>query len=72
MNDDDGAVDLLIGVAVARRVQQFTGVKNEALELAVALATKQVLDIVSNSEGNPLEALDSWMECEEIMATESA
>lgn len=65
INEDETAL-VLIGAVIARRAQQILGYEDEAVALAVTLATKQVVQVIEGSD-SCLEALDEFEELEAML-----
>ena len=66
--DNDGAVYILFGTAVARRFTQFCSSKpDEDMWMAIALAASQVFRVIAEAEGDVLTALDDFHALEEAM-----
>jgi hypothetical protein len=59
---------LLVGCAVARRMKQLVPLVDEDIWLAVAIAAKEVFEVIDRSQGDVLEALDEWHRLEEAVS----
>jgi hypothetical protein len=60
---------LLVGCAVSRRLKQLVPGVDEDTWLAVAIAAKEVFEVIDRSEGDALEALDEWHKLEQAVIT---
>jgi hypothetical protein len=69
MSDEDPGdlAALLVGCAVARRFKQFVPTVDEDTWLAVAIAAKEVFEVIERSDGDVLESLDEWHHLEQAM-----
>jgi len=71
MSDEEDPGDLaalLVGCAVSRRLKQLMPEVDEDTWLAVAIAAKEVFEVIDRSQGDPLEALDEWHQLEDQLA----
>jgi hypothetical protein len=70
MSDEEDPGDLaalIVGCAVARRMKQLIPGVDEDTWFAVAIAAKEVFEVIDRSEGDALEALDEWHKLEEAV-----
>jgi hypothetical protein len=58
---------LLVGSAVARRMKQLVPLVDENTWFAVAIAAKEVFEVIDRSQGDALEALDEWHKLEQAV-----
>jgi hypothetical protein len=58
---------LLVGCAVSRRLKQLIPGVDEDTWLAVAIASKEVFEVIERSDGDVLESLDDWFKLEQAV-----
>jgi hypothetical protein len=61
---------LLVGCAVARRMKQLVPGVDEDVWFAVAIASKEVFEVIDRTQGDVLEALDVWFQLEESLVSQ--